>query len=138
MNILTHCISGLLSGTAVGICSSKKTSFRIGCTFFGGLGGIIPDVDVISLWSGFDSSLGSWFQLTQKGREIYNGDWWYSHHNFTHSISCMLLLSILLMGLIRCTTRKKKAWKSNASIYFSLAFALGYLAHLLCNRHYLI
>ena len=51
----------------------------LGC---GALGGAFLDLDAMTLWSGFDPSFGRLYHLHSTGKQIYFGNYWYSHHNF--------------------------------------------------------
>ncbi len=85
MDILTHILSGAAAGTVVAGLSSKSRRNRVATIAFGGFGGLFPDFDVISMWSGFDATFGRMFNLSHTGREIFSMQLWYSHHGFLHS-----------------------------------------------------
>ncbi|MEJ2199680.1 MAG: metal-dependent hydrolase [Desulfuromonadaceae bacterium] len=136
MDIISHTLAGIAVATAVAALATERPVDRGRILCCGGLGGVLPDLDTISLWSGFDGTLGSFFQLPAKGRDIYFSNFWYSHHNFAHSllggllISCALLLPLALPLLV---TGKRslyqKGWRQ-LGIY-GLALLAGYSAHLL-------
>lgn len=131
MDIFTHTLSGFAIGASVATWAPRKWKTRGLCMSLGMLGASIPDLDVISYWSGFDRTIGSWFHLTQTGREIYGGDWWYSHHNFTHSIFCALILTFLGVFLSWIFKKDKQQILGKNGKFFCLSFALAYCAHLL-------
>lgn len=93
MDILTHTISGVAVGTVVSSFSNNgfKDKFRI--VLACGIAGALPDIDAISLWSGFDSTIGEFFNLENSGKEIYSAKLWYSHHAFMHSVMAGLILA---------------------------------------------
>ncbi len=138
MDILTHAISG----TAVAACASsfmktnalKKTKILLVGTF----GAVLPDIDAISMWSRFNSTIGALFNLPYSGREIYGMKLWYSHHAFFHSLLASLLFGVLLLASIyfiqKVLKRKNKSLSvisfiQTKGIYF-IVFVLGYWAHL--------
>lgn len=128
MDILIHTVSGMVVGTAAaGI--SKGSGFRKGLLVFTGMAaGALPDLDVISLWSGFDDSIGSWLGLQHSGRDIYFGKFWYSHHAITHSLFAALACSGVLLGIMKLIKRKRLRKKD---MIFPVTFFFGYIAHLL-------
>lgn len=138
MDILTHA----LSGTAVAACTStfvKTTPLRRAkILFVGTLGGILPDLDAISLWSRFDATFGKLFHLSHTGKEIYSMKLWYSHHAFLHSLLSSILFGAILMLIIYSfglrkkeshVVPPKKTFIYTHVIYF-ITFVLGYWAHL--------
>jgi len=102
MDILSHTLSGIAVGTVAAAFvrksrnSAKKKALII---LSGALAGAIPDIDAISLWSGFDNAIGSPLGLNYSGREIYFGKLWYSHHGMFHSLFMGLLLHTMAAGL---------------------------------------
>ena len=96
MDLLTHILSGVAAGTVVAGFSSKSRRNRVATVAFGGFGGMFPDFDVISLWSGFDATFGRLFNLKHTGREIFSMQLWYSHHGFLHSIVGSLIVATLI------------------------------------------
>ncbi|GHT54513.1 hypothetical protein FACS189446_4330 [Bacteroidia bacterium] len=104
----------------------------------GAVGGALPDIDSISMWSHFDSTFGKLFHLSNSGKVIYGAKFWYSHHAFFHSIVAALLIAIIF-GLLSygihkmiCRNKKDNLWnycKNHFSL--SIAFIAGYLLHLL-------
>lgn len=127
MDILIHTFSGLAVGTAAaGLCkgSGRRKALVV---FTGMVAGALPDIDAISLWSGFDQSIGSWLNLSLKGRDIYFGTYWYSHHAITHSLFAAIVCSLSLLGLIKLF---KRSHFRRRDMIFPITFCLGYLAHL--------
>lgn len=135
MDIISHSLSGVAAGTVVATvsnCSWKRKGLII---MAGGFGGFLPDFDAISLWSKFDSTIGAFLNLEHKGKEIYFGKFWYSHHSALHSIVAPILL-ILLSVFLRSI--RKKSFNTSQIIeqvknrkYSFLAFFVGFLFHLL-------
>jgi len=126
LDILTHTLSGMAAGTVCASLSKRSFGQRALIVLAGTVAGVIPDLDVISLWSGFDETFGKWFGVSVPGREIYFGKFWYSHHAITHSIFgsvvCSLFLALLM--LFRKSNRKRFAW------IYPISFFLGYQMHL--------
>ena len=96
MDLISHTLTGIAAGTVISSISKKKWSNKVAIIFFGGLGGAIPDLDAISLWSNFDVSIGELLKLSHSGSEIYFGKYWYSHHGAFHSIVSPIILSFLV------------------------------------------
>lgn len=132
MDILSHTFSGL----AIGACATqfavlgKRNQIKI--IILSGLAGFLPDLDVVSMWSGFDSFIGKWFDLKELGKEIYHKKYWYSHHGFLHS-----LLSSLLFTLVVASFQFKKLIKRmhvtaslKKSIPLAISVFLSYNIHL--------
>lgn len=71
VDILSHTLSGLAIGTVV---ASFGKGFRQKSLILltASLGAALPDLDAISMWPGFDRSIGSWFGLPLSGPEIYS------------------------------------------------------------------
>ena len=99
MDILTHTLSGLAAGTVAAGFSRRGPAAKIAIVAVSGLGGALPDLDAVSLWSGFDSTIGRFFDLTNPGADIYSGKLWYSHHGFLHSLAAGAMFA-LLVGLV--------------------------------------
>jgi membrane-bound metal-dependent hydrolase YbcI (DUF457 family) len=139
MDILTHIAAGLATGTSIVICSRGGALKKTGAVLAGALGGALPDIDVISMWSGFDATFGKLFGLQHTGREIYSAKFWYSHHGFMHSLVASVLFGLILafvVYLLQQRIRKLKmplyqSFKHNGCILVS--FAGGFVAHLLCD-----
>lgn len=125
MDILSHTLSGLAIGTVIAsFCQIEDSKIKV--IIFGGLGGALPDIDAISLWSQFDQTFGKWFQLANTGEDIYTGKLWYSHHAFMHSLLCAVILSGLIM-VIFCPGEKAN---TKMNYLLSVSFFLGFNIHL--------
>jgi hypothetical protein len=95
----------------------------------------VPDIDAISLWSKFDRTIKPLFHLPQTGRDIYFGNYWYSHHNFMHSLFSGLLFTMFMALLLYCMGRFGAKNSTSKSIIlrktaYLLAFFGGYVIHL--------
>ncbi len=109
-------INGLIGSTNAR-CSRRYISSTYICSTYtcsaatiaaGGLGGALPDIDAISLWSRFDATIGNFFGLSHSGTVIYSGKFWYSHHGFFHSLAAALLIAAIIISadyLIRVRRR---------------------------------
>lgn len=130
MDILSHGLTGIALSTAVATHIKGNWKRKAWVISAGGFGGILPDVDVISKWSGFDGTFGKWFNLNQRGNEIFSDTHWYSHHVFTHSLVGALTFS--LIGFLIYYTYKKALTSGNISNvkWYVSAFFFGYLGHL--------
>ena len=136
MDILTHIVSGFGASAVVAAFANPKNLRKKRILAAGALGGAFPEIDVISLWSKFDATLGKWFGLAHKGNEIYYGKFWYSHHAFFHSIAGAVITGLLLMCLayvyhcIRWKEQRERLYQfysDNISVYHG--FVLGCLVH---------
>ena len=132
MDIITHTLSGVAVATVV--INVKSFSFKQSSIILGvaTLGGCLPDIDVISLWSGFDASIGQWFSL-QPGRHIYSAKYWYSHHAFFHSLLASVLFTVLV-GLVAFGKQLVKQGFSRPTSFqvsLMLVFFMAYNIHLL-------
>jgi membrane-bound metal-dependent hydrolase YbcI (DUF457 family) len=107
MDILTHTLSGLAAGTVAAGFSKRGFTAKAVIVAVSGLGGALPDLDAVSLWSGFDSTIGRFFGLTLPGADIYSGKLWYSHHGFLHSLAAGGMFA-LLVGLVACLIGKRR------------------------------
>jgi inner membrane protein len=138
MDIVTHTLSGLAAGTAVAafIVHKKGLKKSIPILIAGLIGGFLPDIDAISLWSGFDATIGKFFALSAPGQRIYFSTYMLSHHGAMHSVAAaiFLTLSFLLTSYAfqiiyyRNKAIKNILLKSGPKAF---AFFLGYLFHLL-------
>ncbi|WP_306640058.1 metal-dependent hydrolase [Sanyastnella coralliicola] len=135
MDILTHTISGTAAGVVVASFSKGSLAQRAGIILVGTIAGAIPDLDVISKWSGFDGTFGKWFGLTQAGNDIYFDKHWYSHHGALHSFTWALLIPFFFLSLRfawKRGVRKKQVsyleWMKKNTIFF-VAFTLGMTFH---------
>ena len=96
MDILTHTLSGFAVGTVVASFSTRGFKEKVILFLVSGLAGALPDLDAISLWSHFDSTIGRFFKLSHSGQEIYYAKFWYSHHAFLHSLFAGIFMAIIL------------------------------------------
>lgn len=140
MDILTHITIGAAIGA--GLAAYKKGNVWRKCAVIlsGALGGALPDVDAISMWSRFDSTFGRLFNLRQSGKVIYSSKLWYSHHAFMHSLFAGVLFAFLLFLFIYIIKQRfkhinyqtfKTSFVRNRLIAFS--FLGGFIAHLFCD-----
>lgn len=134
MDLISHTLTGVAVGTVFAAISNDGWKRKCSIIFAGGIGGALPDIDAISLWSRFDSTIGSFFGLEHTGREIYAGKFWYSHHAALHSILAPLII-ILLAVFITSIVRKNfeiSEIRSHFDLkkYSFLAFFFGFLFHL--------
>lgn len=98
--------------------------------FIGALGGCLPDMDAISLWSGFDATFGKLLDLQHPGQEIYFGKYWYSHHGFFHSIAAIGFY-LMVYAVFRFIRGVATGRQFQLQIPTMIAFSGGYLAHIL-------
>lgn len=138
MDILTHTLSGLAIGTVVAGFSGRGQNNRKKIVLASGFAGALPDLDAISLWSGFDSTIGEWFNLSHSGKEIYSATFWYSHHAFLHSLLAGFLLAGLLSFMIFLVGSRLRDFNINSFVssvrknrLMLLGFILGFSLHLL-------
>ncbi len=130
MDIISHTITGLASGTVLANISDETWKRKILIFFAGAFGGALPDFDAISLWSKFNGTIGKFFNLSHSGKEIYFGKFWYSHRAFLHSILAPIIfigIFVLLSSVLRKNFSFKKNLKSNKFLY--LAFFFGSIFH---------
>lgn len=113
MDILTH----TLSGTAVACLAAaylpeskyrEKHKEKIFLLLGGSLAAAFPDIDALSLWSGFDATFGKWLSLKHSGKEIYFGKFWYSHHAFFHSLMAAFFFALFITSLLFLPNHFKK------------------------------
>ena len=129
MDILTHTLSGVAVATCVASLMPTATG-RWRLLLLGAVAGACPDLDALSLWSGFDRSIGAYFGLA-KGGVIYTGKWWYSHHAFLHSVAASLLLAGLwTLGRYGVNQLRQRHPPKQAYGLALLTFVLAYWAHL--------
>lgn len=129
MDLITHGLSGLAAAGCVAAFADKPFKNKLKIGIAGLLGGILPDIDVISRWKHFDGTFGKLFGLTQSGRDIFFDTHWYSHHVFTHSIIGSFFFTLLGIGLVLMIKRiRGKALQVHWS--YPVAFILGFHAHL--------
>lgn len=128
-------LTGLAAGTLVAAFSKDRFWKKTCIVLTGAVGGVLPDIDAISMWSKFDRTFGAWFNLQHSGREIYSSKFWYSHHAFFHSIAASILLALLLGFLVYLIAKIRKSVPAfipyvRANALFPLSFVMGYWAHL--------
>jgi inner membrane protein len=137
MDILTHILSGVAIGTVVSSFENSGFKKRLKIVLISGFAGALPDLDAISLWSGFDSTIGDFFNLSVSGKDIYSAKFWYSHHAFMHSAFAGILMASFI-GLILYLIDIKSKGLRNVNLLVSLTenrllligFFLGFLVHL--------
>lgn len=135
MDIISHTLTGIAVGTVVATISNGSWKKKVLIIILGGFGGALPDFDAISLWSKFDSTIGSLLGLHHSGKEIYFGKFWYSHHAALHSILAPIIL--IFLSIITSSIIKKNFEISNIKAnvikrkYLHLTFFFGFLFHLL-------
>ena len=138
MDIITHTLSGVAIGSVAISYSDKNVGRKIGVLAVSVFAAALPDLDVISLWSGFDDTIGSTFGLRNPGKEIYFSKFWYSHHAFLHSLAAAIMGAVLLFLIYHCFKsgaayfQKSKAVESfrTGRVYF-VTFLLAFLIHLI-------
>lgn len=146
MDIFTHTASGLAAGAVVAGFTKRRPAAQVGIIALSGLGGALPDLDVISLWSRFDATFGLFFGLALPGTEIYPAHLWYSHHGFMHSMAAALLIALLFAASgwlwsrllvsgkvpkgFRTNDRAPKSFRESLQSPALLGFVLGFWLHL--------
>ncbi|MEM7372517.1 MAG: metal-dependent hydrolase [Bacteroidota bacterium] len=137
MDILIHTLSGTATATVIAGLHPCRPSQKTKIVLIGAFAGALPDLDAVSLWSGFDRTIGNFLGLAHSGREIYFGKLWYSHHVFMHSLLCdflFTLLAVFIGGWMYCKWIKRAPdiWSGirYLSVYF-LTFFLAYFSHLM-------
>lgn len=135
MDIISHTLTGIAVGTVSATISNSSWKGKGLIILTGGLGGALPDFDAISLWSKFDSTIGSFLGLSHSGKEIYFGKFWYSHHAALHSLIAPIFL-ILLATIIKVLLKREfKGFKILERLkknrFLTLAFFFGFIFHLL-------
>ncbi len=138
MDILTHTLSGVAVGTVAAGFSDYGQQNKLKIILLSGFGGALPDIDAISLWSGFDSTIGNFFNLSVSGKEIYSSKFWYSHHAFTHSLIAGLLfavsigiISYLIETIFKISKSKSLINSINKNKVMIIGFFLGFVIHLI-------
>ncbi len=132
MDILTHTLSGIAVGTVLSSFEESKIKDKFKIMTLCAFAGALPDIDVISLWSKFDSTIGSFFNLSLSGKQIYFSKLWYSHHAFMHSAIAGLSFTGLI-GFIKYFSNIKSSSFShslNKSKFLMLGFFFAFLMHL--------
>jgi membrane-bound metal-dependent hydrolase YbcI (DUF457 family) len=136
MDLLTHIVSGLATGTVVAGFSKKTgAAAHAAIVVAAGLGGALPDLDAISLWSKFDETIGKLLHLNHSGAVIYSGKFWYSHHGFLHSIAAALLIAfgIAAFGFLLRARKRGIGFREYLGQRSSAltGFTAGFMIHLL-------
>lgn len=136
MDILTHTLSGLAIGTVVAGFSNKGFINKTTIIVVAGLAAALPDADAISLWSKFDTTIGQFFNLKNRGSDIYFAKFWYSHRAFFHSIAAGLLITILLAFLSYLVAIIFRGFNSVSIVVhvksqnlWLIGFFLGFISH---------
>ncbi|MFN0031686.1 MAG: metal-dependent hydrolase [Flavobacteriales bacterium] len=127
MDILIHTLSGMSVTTVAAAWIYERRRDRFKLIALGAFAGALPDVDALSMWSGFDGTFGKWFSLEATGRDIYRGSYWYSHHAFMHSFLASVFLPSLFIGVLSAIRKRPQShlmWKKG------LVFTLAFNAHL--------
>ncbi len=127
MDILTHTFSGVAVATTIVGVSRISGKRKATLVVLGALAGAMPDIDAISLWSGFDKSFGNWLKLSDSGNEIYFSTFWYSHHAFMHSLLASVLFGLAMTLLVKKLFKNEKRFL----LLPFLTFVLAYLSHLI-------
>jgi inner membrane protein len=131
MDILSHTFSGMAIGTvAMQFCKGGfKEKSKV--LLFSTLGGFIPDLDALSYWSGFDATIGNFFNLDKSGTEIYHSKVWYAHHAFNHSLLAAVLYSFIIYLVFIFFNRDKKSMLLlNLKAPVLLGFFCGFMIHI--------
>ena len=100
MDILIHTLSGTTTAGFIVAFSKSSIKDKLLLVLLGGFAGAFPDIDALSLWGGFDRTIGKWLHLSHSGSDIYFGKFWYSHHGFFHSLLAAFLFAFIFI-LIR-------------------------------------
>jgi len=138
MDIITHTLSGLAVGTVAISYTNKDVKAKLGLLTLSAFAAALPDLDAISLWSGFDATIGRTFGLNNPGREIYFAKFWYSHHAFLHSLTAGILIGMLLFliyHILKMNFSNASGWGAGDSfksgkIYF-VTFIVAFSVHLI-------
>ncbi|NDV83317.1 metal-dependent hydrolase [Bacteroides sp. 51] len=135
MDILTHILSGFAVGTALAGRSTGTWRTKTSIILFSGLGGALPDIDAISMWSKFDMTFGRLFGLSHSGKVIYSAKFWYSHHGFMHSLMAALIFTLVL-GCLFWLFSKRERNSSLIGVFCKyklllIGFVSGFVIHLL-------
>lgn len=135
MDVLTHTLSGVAIGTVVSSFSNRGLKDRLKIVTVAGFAGALPDLDAVSLWSGFDSTIGDLFNLPYTGKEIYSAKLRYSHHAFLHSAFASILISGIIALIAYVFDYRLKHISLSDSIkknkLILISFILGFLIHLI-------
>ncbi|PCI98025.1 MAG: hypothetical protein COB15_06745 [Flavobacteriales bacterium] len=130
MDIISHTLTGVAVGTLIATLSNENWRKKVSIILIGAFGGALPDFDAISLWSKFDSTIGSFLSLEHTGSQIYFGKFWYSHHAAFHSVLApifLILISIIFNSLFKKKIKEHLVLKK----YSFLAFFIGFTFHII-------
>jgi len=132
MNGFTHAAAGVFAATSVMALARRPRPFL--AVLVGGLGGVLPDLDAIPGFPGFDRTVGAWLGLPS-GASIYSGGAWYSHRHFTHSLAAALLATgvLALVWLVLSRPRRlapDTERRDRVEPLALLGFALAWVLHL--------
>jgi inner membrane protein len=123
MDIVSHTLSGIAAATVVASFSAKKLPAKALILVSGAAGGALPDADALSI-------------VIASRVDIYTSNYWYSHHQFFHSILAGFLFTFLFFGISTIgwfySLRKKSIfifWKQKYP--YLIAFFCGFMMHLL-------
>ncbi len=103
MDIISHTLTGMAVATVLATIADGSVKDKGLMVLVGGFAGALPDFDVISLWSKFDATIGSWLHLQHSGKDIYFSKLWYSHRGGFHSLLApvVLILAFIVINAIR-------------------------------------
>ncbi len=127
MDILIHTLSGAAVASAAACVVFEKTKDRFKLLALGAFAGALPDVDALSMWSGFDATFGKWFSLQETGGDIYSGSHWYSHHVFMHSLLASVFFPVVFIGA-KAAIKKQKP--TRLQWMKGLVFTISFNGHL--------
>ncbi|HNX57708.1 MAG TPA: metal-dependent hydrolase [Spirochaetota bacterium] len=133
MEILVHAITGCAAGSTAA-CGTVGFPRKIAVIAAGLIGGVMPDIDALSLAPGFDSAIGALLHLTHSGKEIFFGSFPYSHRMAMHSLTvpfAVIITGFVIMKIIR---HMKEEHRSSEFAYrAAAAFGCAYTLHLFCD-----
>jgi len=137
MDILSHTFSGIAVGTVLASFSKGGFKTKSSIILISGFGGALPDLDAISMWSNFDSTIGNFFNLSHSGSQIYTGKWWYSHHGALHSLTFAVIIPFVFLFLksLKPLFQERSLSRFTQKIALNklkiLGFILGFGVHLI-------
>ena len=138
MDIICHTLTGTAVGTVVTSFSKKNIKYKLSIILLGTLGGALPDFDAISLWSKFDTIIGSFIPLNNSGKQIYFGKFWYSHHAALHSFTVAFFIPLVYVFINSILDNKSLNFlyknyklKLKSNCLKILSFSFGFTFHLL-------
>jgi inner membrane protein len=116
MDIISHTLSGVATVSVVLPFTNFTKRQSLVALILGAFVGAFPDLDALSLWSGFG----------QKGSDIYFGKYWFSHHAFNHSLVVGFILAAVMVLL-----RNKFDTFIKDDYLLTMALFFAFTAHLL-------